>query len=107
VGLAILTPRWMRYVLDDSNVEYFRRYGVNVWDIDPSLDAYDIANKAIDATEMFFKNLEIPMTLGEVGITDDRYFDVMAEHAVKFGRLENAFYPLDKEKVVEILKMCQ
>ena len=31
VGLAILTPNWMEYVLDDSTVDYFVDYGVNIW----------------------------------------------------------------------------
>ena len=33
VGLAILTPRWMRYVLSEETLWRFRMYGVNVWGI--------------------------------------------------------------------------
>ena len=67
VGLAILTPHWMRYVLNEDNVDKFVEYGVNVWDIDKNLDRYDIANKAIDMTKKFFtENLEIPETLREL-----------------------------------------
>lgn len=32
-GLAILTPHWMRHVLNTRTVEKFRTYGVNVWDV--------------------------------------------------------------------------
>ena len=38
VGLAILTPHWMRYVLNDATLDNFVDYGVNVWGIDPSMD---------------------------------------------------------------------
>ena len=52
VGLAIITPRWMRYILSDATVEKFAEYGRNVWGIDEA-DDYKCANQAIDATEMF------------------------------------------------------
>ena len=30
VGLAILTPAWMEYVLSDETVDKFAEYGVNM-----------------------------------------------------------------------------
>ena len=33
VGLAILTPHWMEYVLNEETVDKFKDYGVNVWGI--------------------------------------------------------------------------
>jgi hypothetical protein len=105
VGLAILTPRWMRYVLSDSTVSLFAEYGVNVWDIDASLDKFEIAKKSIDATEEFLADLDIPMTLSEIGIGEE-YFEAMAAHAVKLGGLEHAYVPLNQQDVVAILKMC-
>lgn len=47
IGLAILTPAWMEYVLDDERVDKFVEYGVNVWDIDENMDKYEIAKLAI------------------------------------------------------------
>ena len=35
-GLAIITPRWMRFILSDKTVDRFVKYGVNVFGIDPS-----------------------------------------------------------------------
>ena len=34
VGLAILTPRWMRYVLNENTVDKFAEYARNVWHLD-------------------------------------------------------------------------
>lgn len=51
VGLAILTPHWMRHILSDRTVDLFVEYGVNVWGIDKDLDKFDIANLAIDKTK--------------------------------------------------------
>lgn len=104
VGLAIVTPRWMRYILSEQTVEKFAEYARNVWGITES-DAYRCANLGIDATEEFFRECGIPMTLSELGI-DASKFDVMAEDAVKFGGLAQAYVALDKEDVVEILRMC-
>ncbi len=105
VGLAIVTPRWMRYVLSKNTVDRFAHYGTAVWGIEPSQDKYETANQAIDATENFLKSLGIPMRLTELGI-DDKNFEAMAEHAVPSGALAYGYVPLDKNDVVNILKMC-
>ena len=47
-------------------------YGRNVWSITEP-DAYKCANMAIDATEEFFSECGIPMTLTELGIDDSRF----------------------------------
>lgn len=105
VGLAILTPRWMRYILNDDNVDKFVSYAINVWGIKNEGEKYDIANKGIDATENFFRSCGIPMTLTEVGI-DREHFRKMAEDAVKYGRLEYAYRPLTADDVCNIYEMC-
>lgn len=105
VGLAILTPAWMRYILSERTVDKFVEYGVNVWDIDRNLDKMSIAKLAIEKTQDFFvKELKIPATLREVGI-DETYFDEMAEHAATASLLK-AFVPLSKEDVKKIYQMC-
>lgn len=105
VGLAIVTPRWMRYILNQDTVDQFVTYGHNVWDLPMEEDKFAMAHKAIDKTEEFFKEIGIPMTLREVGI-DDSKIEIMAEKAVKFGGLENAYVSLKKEDVIIILKNC-
>lgn len=105
VGLAIVTPRWMRYILSDKTVDKFVEYAVNVWGIKLSEDKFKVANKAIDKTEEFFKSINIPMTLTEINI-DSSKFEIMAEKAVKFGHLDYAYVKLDKEDVINILKAC-
>lgn len=102
VGLAILTPNWMKYVLSDQTVDKFAEYGINVWGIDPSLDQYAIANSAIDKTKNFFASLGIPATLAEVGIGEE-HFEAMATKAAALGLLK-AFSPLTKDDVLAILK---
>ena len=69
-GLAIITPRWMRHILSERTMDRFVKYGINVFGIDPTLPKQEIAGKAIDATYEFFKSINIPMHLREVGIDD-------------------------------------
>ena len=104
-GLAMLTPKWMRYILSDKTVDKFCDYAVNVWGFAREDDKMALANKGIDATEEFFKSIGLPSTLGEFGI-DDAKFAQMAENAVKVGCLQGAYVPLLEEDVINILKMC-
>ena len=108
-GLAIITPKWMRYVLNGETVDKFCDYAVNVWHFQSTSekieDKFALANKAIDATEKFFLDCGIPASLTELGINGKK-FEEMAEKATKDGRLDTAFVPLKKEDVVKIYKMC-
>lgn len=104
IGLAIVTPSWMRYILNEDTLDKFYEYAVNVWGI-TGADKYIVANKAIDATQSFFEECGIGMSLTALGI-DDSKFDQMAEKAVCLGNLKSAYVPLTKEDVMQILKAC-
>ncbi|MBR1546422.1 MAG: iron-containing alcohol dehydrogenase [Prevotella sp.] len=101
-GLAIITPRWMRHILNDKTIDRFVKYGINVFGIDASLPKQEIAEKAIDATYAFFESIHIPMHLREVGIDDSR-IDEMAHHIAVNEGLENAYAPLTEQDIKEIL----
>lgn len=102
VGLAILTPHWMEYVLNDVTVAKFKEYGVNVWGIDANKDPFEIAHEAIAKTKEYFVAMGIPTSLKEVGIEDDTNFDIMAEKAG--ADLKGAFVDLTKEDVRKIFE---
>ncbi len=102
VGLAILTPHWMKYSLDDKTVSKFAQYGVNVWGIDENLEALEIANKAIEKTAEFFKELGLPSTLREVGIEEEK-LGIMSKKAM-YPSLKYAFKPLDENDILSIFK---
>lgn len=102
VGLAILTPHWMKYVLDDTTVDKFAEYGINVWDLDGNQDKYLIANAAIEKTRDYFISLGIPASLKELGIEENK-LEEMAEHAAKKGSVGN-FKPLDAKDILNIYK---
>lgn len=103
VGLAILTPRWMAYILNDNTVDRFATYAHNVWGIAHSEDKFAMANEAIEKTYQFFVDSGLPMTLPEVGI-DETYLAEMAEKVAP--RLKYSYVPLNAEDVVNIYKAC-
>ena len=106
VGLAILTPRWMRYIInkDLSTIKRFAKFAKNVWELSAVSDE-ELAFKGIEAVERLFQSIGIPKTLTELNI-DERYFAKMAEHANEGGRLENIYVPLTNEDIIEIYKNC-
>ena len=104
VALAILTPYWMEYALNDKTLFRFVEYGVNVWDIDPALPEYEIAKTAIKKTREFFNSIGLPATLGEVGVGAEK-LEIMAQQAATPDQLE-AFVPLDKEAALKIYTMA-
>lgn len=105
-GLAILFPRWMKYVLDESNVSKYYQFGCNVLGINPELSEMEVAEISIKKLgDFLYETLGLEKSLRNLGV-DDSKFDLMAEKSVKLGGLAYGFKPLHKEDVVEILKMC-
>ncbi|MDY5577034.1 MAG: iron-containing alcohol dehydrogenase [Lachnospiraceae bacterium] len=104
-GLAILTPVWMEYILNDKTVDLFVNYGISVFGISPELDKMEIAKQAIRKTREVFETMGLSSTLRSIGITDKEKFEVMAEQAVA-GGTEQCFVPLSKEDVMKIYELC-
>lgn len=104
-GLAIVTPRWMKHILNERTLDRFVAFGTGVFGIDPSLPEMEIAEKAIKAIHDFYLEIGIPMTLREVGIDGSR-IDEMAHHVAVNEGLENAWAPLYEDDIAAILRDC-
>jgi hypothetical protein len=105
LGLAILTPRWMEYILDESTAPQFKKFGVNVFGIDNSLSDIEGAKKAIAClSDFLFNTLGLQSTLTEIGI-DDTNFKAMAKNACG-GDIMQGFKPLTPSDVENIYRMC-
>ena len=105
-GLAILTPVWMKYVLekDPSKAVKFAAYGRNVWNIQET-DNMKCSLTAIEKTaDFFFRVMCMPDSLTKVGISDDSCFGIMADKAAK--GCEGCFVPLTEKDIVEIYRRC-
>lgn len=101
VGLAILTPNWMKYILNEKTVAKFAQYAKNIWDINGE-DKFSVAKEGIEKTREFFQSLQIPSKLSELGI-DDTKFEKLAKDAVGFRKVGN-FENLIEEDIVSIYK---
>lgn len=103
VGLAILTPNWMRCVLSEKTEDRFARYGTAVWGLDPARPRRELAEAAIQKTRDFFTSLGLPAALSELGIGPE-YFPEMARKARNSG-FDRTFVPLSVEDIIHIYQM--
>lgn len=105
LGLAILTPRWMEYCLDETTVDKYVQYGINVFGIDSTMDKMAIAKESIRLTsEFLFDKLGLQRTFTEVGIKPED-FELMAKKACRYGDIKG-FKTLTVDDVINIFKMC-
>lgn len=110
MGLAILMPKWMKYLLekDETVIEDFARFGVNVMGVADREDKKAVAIEAIEALQAYIKDeLGLPVHLSQVGI-DSRKFDEMKVKAC-YGKdtLPLAYRPLTQEDCLNIYRMCE
>lgn len=106
-GLAILSPRWLEFCLDDETMPRIARFGISVFGLDPTLPQRELALRAIDQLGHFlFDTLGLKRTLPELDI-DESHFDSMAAKAVlPYRGTIPGFRPLTKDDVVSIYRMC-
>ena len=105
LGLAILTPRWLEYILDETTAPKIARFGRNVMEISSAGDEMADAKAAIAALADFcYKKLGLESHLSALGIGEEN-FDRMAESACRGGELRS-FKNLKKDDIIAIYKMC-
>jgi len=105
-GLAILTPRWLAYVLDEETAPIIQRFGVSVMGLDGSLPVMEGAKAAIQALEtFFFETLGLKSRLSDLGI-DDKNFAVMARKACGTEGILHGFTDLTPADVEQIFRKC-
>lgn len=104
VGLAVITPRWMEYVLSDETAPRFAQFGRNVLGVEAE-DDMEAVRQMIAALRAFFEGLGVPMSFTELGVGPE-HFDEMAEHAVVAEGLAYAWVPLTPADVKVIYEMC-
>lgn len=105
LGLAILTPKYLRYALNENTVDKYYSFGVNVWNINSSLPKMEVARKSIECLEnLLYKDLELTNNLSDLNINDE-YFEEMANRICSNG-IVKGFIDLDKQDIINIFKEC-
>ena len=105
VGLAILTPAWMKHVLSDETAGRFAMYARNVWDVSQE-DDMTAAKAGILRTQRFFRELGMPGKLSEVGIDDSKLSEMAAEAIRTSGLSTRAYVKLSASDVERIYREC-
>ncbi|GHU81612.1 NADH-dependent alcohol dehydrogenase [Clostridia bacterium] len=100
-GLSIIFPAWMKYVYKNHQSR-FVKFATRVMDVNISSNNLDqIILDAIHRLEQFYKSMDLPTKLHQIGIDSSRF----EEMAGKAGTLGN-FEKLTPEDVVEIYKLA-
>lgn len=105
LGLAILTPRWMEYTLDETTASKFFQFGVNVFGIDKNTEPMAAARMSIELlSDFLYGTLGLKHSFTEIEI-DDSNFSIMAGKACMGGVLPG-FKPLKQKDIENIFTMC-
>ena len=107
LGLAILTPAFMEYVLNEDTAPRLARFAARVMGVKEGKNEMKTARKGIKKLRKFFrKALSLPGSLSEIGM-DDALFEDMAAHAMAWkgeDGILHGFSPLTEEDFVAIYK---
>lgn len=106
LGLAILIPRWLEYILNEETASDIYKLGKNVFEVDNKLNDLEGAKATIAAiNKFFFEDLGLDNTFTKIGINEEK-FEEMANGACVFGGILPGYVHLTKEDVINIFKMC-
>jgi len=106
-GLAAVWPSWARYVYK-SCLSRFRKYAVNVMGVKAEGSDEEIALKGIEAMEDFFRSIDMPVNMKELGIkpTEEQIKDMAARCKEAAGPLKGAAMHLEISDMEEIYRMA-
>ena len=99
----------MKYLLDrdDSVIDDFARFGINVMGVKDSEDKKAVANQAIEALQAFIKDeLGLPVHLSELGLDDTHFEEMKVKACYGQDSLPRAYRPLTQEDCLNIYQMC-
>lgn len=103
-GLAVLYPAWAKYVWK-QNPARFAQFARGVWGVEESDDAR-AAEVGIAAMERFFKEIGMPLTLRELGITEAQIPDLADLCTFHRTRTVKSYIELDYDAIIDIFKLC-
>ena len=107
LGLAILTPAFMEYVLNEDTAPRLAHFAVRVMGVKEGKNEMKTARKGIKKLRKFFrKALSLPGSLSEIGM-DDALFEDMAAHAMAWkgeDGILHGFSPLTEEDLLAIYR---
>lgn len=107
LGLAIIMPRFLRYIIDKKSLKRFRRLAVHGLNIDEKYSDQELAEMAIEKIEDFmYKTLQLPSNFTELNINAE-HFEIMAKRlATDNGYFTSGYRNLSVQDIINILENC-
>ena len=107
-GLSAVWGSWARYVYKE-NPKRFVQFAENVFGIEKIGTDEEVAIKGIEAMENFYKEIEMPISISETGITlSNEDVEMLAEKCSNNGtRYIGSFKKLFKEDMAKIYSMAK
>lgn len=102
-GLAVLHPALYRHMLPEANGQ-FARLATEVWNIEPEGKSPEaLAGAFVDALAAFVKEIGLPTTFTEMGISADTDYKAVADTTTLTGGCCKKF---THEELWDVLKEC-
>lgn len=102
-GLAVLHPVYYRHIYKDGLAK-FARFAKNVWGIEgEGKSDEELALEGIEALASFIKEIGLPATLKEMGITDKSLLRKIADSC---GISASSYKKLTHQEIFEIFSEC-
>lgn len=98
--LSAVSIPYYKFILPNG-VQKFKRYAVNVWDVDPTGKTDEqIALEGLDRMEAYMKEIGLVMHISELGVTEDMLEGIADGTFI----MQGGYRVLTHEDVVQILK---
>ncbi len=104
-GLAAIWGSWARYVYKNC-LPRFKRYAINVMGVEPAGTDEEIALKGIEAMEDFYRSINMPTNMRELGIspTEEDLKTMAHKCSVSVGGASGSARVLNEEDMLAIYK---
>lgn len=107
-GLSVLFPAWADYMLElGHDVMKFAQLANRVWGVEMNFDHPEVtARGGIRAMRAYFREIGMPVTMQELGLTPDDYEEIVSK-TVLGGTVLKSYVPLGREEILAIYRHAE
>ncbi|MGN0250371.1 MAG: iron-containing alcohol dehydrogenase [Oliverpabstia sp.] len=102
-GLAVLQPVYYRHICE-AGIEKFARFATKIWGISPEGKSQKkLAREGVEALADFIREIDLPTTLRELGVTQTTDLKAIADSCVC---VQGAYKCMSHEEILTIFREC-
>ena len=107
-GLAAVWGSWARYVMD-ARPERFAQFAQNVMQVEQGEDVAKTAQKGIEAMEDFYRSIDMPVSIQELGVTltEEQIKELADKCSFYEKRTIGCVKKLDREDIYKIYQAAR